>query len=147
MCYRFRSSFSILQTLSIGPVKNIDKSDLEEIVACLPNNIKNHPNLIIPNWIQYKGTIFHEKLIVVIDESDSGPLFSSISNVIVCNNIIILYCEILITIGFSEHIRGYEVRFSERKTHVRIEELNDSLPINLHKNIYNENYIILRYAL
>jgi len=112
MCYRFRSSFSILQTLSIGPVKNIDKSELDEIVACLPDNIKQNPNLIIPKWIQYKGTSFHEKLIVVIDESDSGPLFDSIDTVIVCNNIMILYYEILITVGFTEHIRGYEIRFS-----------------------------------
>lgn len=79
MCYRFQSLFSILQTLSIGPVKHIAKCDLEEIVASLHNNIKNSYNLIIPKWIQYKGTSFHEKLIVVIDENDSGPLFGSIN--------------------------------------------------------------------
>lgn len=113
----------------------------------MPNNIKNNLNLIIPNWIQYKGTSFHEKLIVVIDESDSGPLFGFIDTVIVCNNIVILYCEILITIGFNEHVRAYEVSFSGKKTHVYIEELSDPLPMNLHKNIYNENYVIPRYVL
>jgi len=146
MCYRFRSSFSILQTLLIGPVKNIDKSELDKIVACLPDNIKQNPNLIIPKWIQYKGTSFHEKLIVVIDESDSGPLFGSIETVIVCNNIVILYYEILITVGFTEHIRGYKIRFSGTKTYVYIEELSNPLPINSHKNIYNENYVIPRYV-
>lgn len=69
MCYRFQSSTSIYQTLEIGSIKN-NKSEITAIIASLPDDIKNNSNLIIPNWIQYKGTCFHENLIIIIDENE-----------------------------------------------------------------------------
>lgn len=146
MCYRFQSFTSIYQTLEIGPIKN-NKSEITAIIASLPDDIKNNSNLIIPNWIQYKGTCFHENLIIIIDENEYGPLFASIDTIIVCKNIVILYCEILITIGFNEHIRGYEIEFSGLKTNVNIEDLIDPLPISVYKSISNEKYVLMRYAI
>lgn len=98
--------------------------------------------MIIPKWIQYKGTHFHDNLIVVIDENDFGPLFGSISAITVCNNTVILYCEILTTIGFNEHIRTYEVTFSKTKTNINIEDLSDPFPMSLHANNNNEKYVL-----
>lgn len=146
MSYRFQSSSSIYRALEIGPIKN-DKSEITTIVASLPDNIKNDSNLIIPNWIQYKGTCFQENLIIIIDESESGPLFASIGAVIVCKNIVILYCEILINIGFNEHVRAYEVDFSGIKKNVNIEDIIDPLPLSIHKSISNEKYVLMRYTI
>jgi len=74
--------------------------------------------------------------------------FGSIDAIIVSQNTVIFHCDILTTIGFNEHIRAYEVRFSGIKTNVNIE---DPLPINLHENvhenIHNEKCVILRYAI
>jgi len=110
----------------------------------LPDNIKN--NFIISNWIEYKGTCFHENLIVMIDENEFGPLFGSINAIIVSQSIVIFHCEILATIGFNEHIQAYELRFSGTKTNVNIEDLSDPFLISINKNIRNEKYVILRYA-
>ena len=70
--------------------------------------------------------------------------FGSIDAIIVSQNTVIFHCDILTTIGFNEHIRAYEVRFSGIKTNVNIEDLSDLLQISLHKNIHNEKYVILR---
>lgn len=82
MCYRFQSSSSIHQTLEIGPAKNYNKFEITAIVVFLPDDIKNDSNLIIPNCFQYKGTCFHDNLIIIIDENEFGPLFASIDAVI-----------------------------------------------------------------
>jgi len=90
MCYRFINSSSIFPSLIIGPKKNVNKYKIITITALLSDNIKN--NFIISNWIEYKGTCFHKNLIVMIDENESGLLFSSIDLVqlivIVSQNIV-----------------------------------------------------------
>jgi len=78
--------------------------------------------------------------------SVSGP-FGSIDAIIVSQSIVIFHCEILTTIGFNEHIQAYELKFFGTKTNVNIEDLSDPLPISINKNIRNEKYVILRYAI
>ncbi|XP_034245704.1 uncharacterized protein LOC117647841 [Thrips palmi] len=112
-CFRCVSNGSIRQPLTSGPSHAVDLSTLESYSSfslSLPRNNVEDPNQVVVNWIEYKGTKYAPKQILLIDTDDEGLFqFGEIQLILVHDAQPFFICSRIETLGFFSEVRGYEV--------------------------------------
>lgn len=104
---------SIVPTIQVGSGKffNITRHDhFNFFASSLPNVIISNP-CFIANWVNYKGTKYQPRMVLVygIDKS-SCPIFVEIQLIIIHQNIPVFICSYLVNIGLNYNIGGFEVK-------------------------------------
>lgn len=150
-CYRIIANNSILSTINVGPgaIVNLQSHLKYEAFRFSLPQIQNEPKYFSPNWIVYKGTRYQPKMCLLIGIDDIlCPIFGEIETIIMNNNNeAIFICQMLHTIGYCEHVRGYEIQQSDFMHCIKTDDLIDPLPLYGHLTCTGERHIILEYII
>jgi len=132
-CYRLMAQKSIFSNrIQIGSGNVFDISEnnhFNNFALSLPNGI-NYEACFIANWVDYKGTRYQPKMVLLygMDES-SCPIFAEIQFIIIYNNSPLFICSCLINIGLNWNIGGFEVEDSIKWLSIKYEDLIDPFPL------------------
>ena len=150
-CFRCVSNASIRQPLTSGPSHILDLSKLESFSSfslSLPQNILENPNQVVVNWIEYKGTKYVPKQILLIDTDDEGLFqFAEIQLILTHDAQPLFICSRVETLGFFSEVRGYEVlrNVSDQKwLAIGHGNLLDYRPLCIYPMATGEQIIVLR---
>lgn len=143
-CYRYRCGDSILPKTILGPGREsiLDQSLLYHKV--IPSNLINK-NAFMPNWIEYKGTVYKNKMILVVNAIDLCPEFAELRTIIIHEAEQPLFiCTKLINIGLNDHIMAYEVEKSDELIFISPADLLDPFPLSLYTIADGGRYVMTR---
>lgn len=139
-----------MSQIKVGPGETLDITLIENY-ELFKNTLPILENKIcfISKWIDYKGTHYQAKMILILDYNyDTGPIFGEIVKIIVKNNRPLFLCYTYDTIGYNPHVHGYEISKNVHNMKIRgHENLFDPLPIYVRTISSSEAYCILRYSL
>ncbi|XP_011866318.1 PREDICTED: uncharacterized protein LOC105561171 [Vollenhovia emeryi] len=110
MCYRFLSKEGLTPDMQTGPGHIITLHNMLPFIQAVPRELRDTECMTF-KWIDYKGTTYKLGMVVAIGAQDLCPLFGEVVNIIVNDHDVcpLLICTVLLNIGLSEHVLGYEV--------------------------------------
>ena len=135
-----------------GKVLNLQAVDnYASFSSSLPQEIVKEPRQYCANWVDYYGTKYALKMLLLCEiDGDSGlPVFGQIQFIVVKGNRIVFVCESLGTVGYYPHVRGFEVVFGTQPVNwfcIEPEELIDPSPL-VHNKLSGESFVVLKRAL
>ncbi|EFN60891.1 hypothetical protein EAG_02219, partial [Camponotus floridanus] len=112
-CYKLMAQESIIPTveLGLGNIINITKHDhFNHFASILPTNILHDPYSFIANWVNYKGTRYQRRMVLIYGTDESScPIFAEIQYIILYQNNLFFICFSLLNMGLNCDIGGFEV--------------------------------------
>lgn len=147
-CYKLMAQESIIPTIEVGSKYiNITKHDRFNLFApLLPTNILRDPYSFVVNWVNYKGTQYQSRMVLVcgMDES-SCPIFAEIQHIVLHQDNFFFICCSVLNMGLNCDIGGFEVERSTKFFFIKYEELLDPFPLFFYTMATGERYVILHH--
>ena len=150
-CFRCVSNASIRQPLVSGPSHVVNLGELDKYPSfspSLPSNFLENPEQVVVNWVEFKGTNYVPKQILVINTDDEGLFqFGEIQLTLIHHNEPLFVCSALDTLGYFSEVRGYEVLKNENAQNwfaIGHGRLLDFRPLCLYPMATGELVIVLR---
>lgn len=148
MCHRFLSKEVLMPDIQTGPGHIMTLDDTLPFIFALPFELRGTDCMYF-KWIDYKGTTYKLGMVVVVDAQDLCPQFGEIVTIIANSHDVcpLLVCTMLLNIGLSEHVLGYEVESTQDWICIKICDLLDSNPLYAHTIANGEKYVTLDYSI
>jgi len=153
-CFRVVCNASIRQPIVTGPSHILDLKDLPTFPSfslTLPDSVFSEPTQCVYNWVEYKGTKYQPRQVLLTNADEIGLfVFSEIHVILVVDCKPLFICSNFDTVGFYSDVRGYEVKRTQNNVSwlaIEQEKLLDPHPLCLYQMASGETVVILRYVL
>lgn len=152
-CHRVVSNASIRKPVITGPSHVINLKDMpffNSFSHSLPDSVLCTPTQSVYNWVEYKGTKYKPKQILLTDSDDSKMfIFAEIQIIILVDGEPFFICSGLDTVGYFSRVRGYEVSRSPAKAWSCTPQsrLLDPYPLALYPMASGEIVVLPKYVL
>lgn len=154
LCYRSISMSSPRSAMVCGPFTVTNLRDLDEYRSfslTLPENVFNQPWQKLTKWVDYKGTKYEPRQLLLTGTDDVGLFsFAELKFIVALEDRPLFICSQFDTVGYYSEVRGYEVRRPAIESNwFSIEHgmLLDYNPLCLYLMATGENVVILKYVL
>lgn len=152
-CFRCVGNSPLRHAMVVGPSQLVNLKDSHMFPAyslTLPDSIFNNTSQLLANWIEYKGTKYQPKQVIVYDTNDEGLfLFAEIQFLIPYKDCPLFICSPLDTVSYYSNVRGYEVARprTESLNWFAIEQgkLLDPHPLCIYYLPSGQGVIVLKY--
>jgi len=148
LSFRFKANVSILpQTESgSGHIENLEKNE-NFFLFCDSLPLSYHLSgckCYVTNWVSYKGTRYSPSMLLLVGFDEcSLPVFAEIKLVAIHSEQILFICQNMRTVGFEEHVHGYQVVHNSKWTCYTVDSLVRPKPLFPHKTIRGDLIVIL----
>ncbi|KAK3916202.1 Sex-determining transformer protein 1 [Frankliniella fusca] len=154
-CFRSVSNSPLKHQMIVGPSQLVNLKDSHMFPSyslTLPDSIFNNPSQLLANWIEYKGTKYQPRQVIVYDTNEEGLfLFAEIQFLIPYDDCPLFICSPLETVGYYSNVRGYEVvrPQTQNLNWFAIEQgkLLDPHPLCIYNMSSGESVIVLKYLI
>lgn len=145
MAYRLLKNDRIIPPTKIS--NKFKRLRVNELEYPIPLELMEYDNLKCFKWIEYKGTVFQRKMVVITGTKELHLMFGEIEEII-CGELHepFIVCKRLHNIGFNDHVWAYQVERTNEQLCIKITDLYDPLPVGLHIMATGELYIGLRHG-
>lgn len=148
-CHRLMAQESIIPTIEVGSGNiNVTKHDyFNNFASFLPTDVLCDQNSVIVNWVNYKGTRYQPKMVLICGTDESSCLnFAEIQYIVIHQNKLSFICFSLLNMGLNCDIGGFEVEKSTKWIFIKYEDLIDPFPLFVYTMATGEQYIILHHS-
>jgi len=144
--YRLMAEESIIPSIEVGITTNISKHHFHLFASFLPKDILCNPYSFIVTWVNYKGTLYKPRMILVCGTDESScPLFAEIQYIILQGKSLFFICFSLQNIGLNCDIGAFEIIRSTNWLVIKHENLLDPYPLFIYTMATGERYVILHH--
>ncbi|KAK3928327.1 Adenylate kinase 9 [Frankliniella fusca] len=154
-CFRCVSNAPLKHAMVVGPCQLVDLKDSHMFPAyslTLPDKIFDNTSQFLANWVEYKGTKYQQRQVIVYETNDEGLfLFAEIQFIMPYEDCPLFICSPLDTVNYYCEVRGYEVKrpLTQNLNWFALEQgkLLDPNPLCIYNLPSGDEVIVLKYLL
>jgi len=143
--YKLMAEESIIPSNEVGNITNISKHK-HLFASFLPKDILCNPHSFVVTWVNYKGTLYKPRMVLVCGTDESAcPLFAEILHIIFQGSSLFFICSSLQNIGLNCDIGAFEIMRSINWLVIKHENLLNPYPLFLYTIAIGEQYVVLHH--
>ncbi|XP_034253504.1 uncharacterized protein LOC117652584 [Thrips palmi] len=148
LCFRSvaKSTPRHSNSMVVGPVNFVDYPAFS---LTLPDFVFDNPHQNVTKWVDFKGTRYEQRQVLVIRIEDGLFQFAEIKTIVVLEESPLFLCSPFETIGYFSDVRGYELEHNTtgalKWISVHHSKLLDPSPLCLFTMSTGEKVVVMKY--